>query len=103
MAVKGPFTIALAIGLAASSPLFAQGVSGGLSGTPAGPGVAPVGSVGSTATGTAPDKTGSTTAVGQTKPPGTAVGEDRGTRPDLERKSDELSRRINTGICTGCK
>ena len=58
---------------------------------------------GSTVDGRLPEKTGSTTAVGQTKPPGAPVGENEGTRPDLERKSRELDTKINQGICTGCK
>jgi hypothetical protein len=50
-----------------------------------------------------PDRTASTTAVGRTKPPGAPVGDGLGTRPDLEVKSRELDRKINTGICSGCK
>ena len=66
----------------------------------AAPTTAPAGSVGSTVDGGAPAKLGSTTAVGRTKPPGAAAP---GTRPDLEEKSRALDRRINRGICTGCK
>lgn len=54
------------------------------------------------AAGGAGDRTGSITGVGQTKPPGDPVGSGQGTRPDLERKSEELDRKINTGICKGC-
>jgi hypothetical protein len=68
-----------------------------------GQGTAPAGSVGSTATGDMPAKTGATTAVGQTKPAGDAVGDRLGTRPDLEEKSRDLDQKINKGICTGCK
>ena len=69
----------------------------------AGPGVAPAGAVGSTATGDLPAKTGATTAVGQTKPPGGTVGDRLGTRPDLEEKSRALDKKIDRGICSGCK
>ncbi|MDB5511379.1 MAG: hypothetical protein JWR08_862 [Enterovirga sp.] len=62
--------------------------------------VAPPGSVGATGTGGLPEAAGSTTAVGRTKPPGAAAD---GYRPDLEEKSRQLDRKINTGICTGCK
>lgn len=54
------------------------------------------------ATGGASDRTGSITGVGQTKPPGDAVGARLGTRPDLERKSQQIDREISTGICKGC-
>lgn len=60
----------------------------------------PAGSVGSTAKGGITETTGSTSLVGKTKPPGAAAD---GYRPDLEEKSRELDRKINTGICTGCK
>ena len=50
--------------------------------------------------GTAPDR--SVTATGQTKPPGAAVGDNLGSRPDLDEKSRELDRAINRGICRGC-
>lgn len=90
-----------------AGPAIAQsgsGLSSGLStGAPpasSSPGTLPAGSVGSTATGDAPLKTGSTTAVGQTKPPGEAAP---GTRTDLEEKSRELDRKIDKGICVGCK
>lgn len=56
--------------------------------------------VGTTATGGLPDR--ATTATGQTKPPGAAEGDRLGTRPDLEAKSRELDRKIDTGICAGC-
>ena len=58
------------------------------------------GSVGTTATGGLAPR--ATTATGQTKPPGEAGGAGLGTRPDLEVKSRELDRKIDTGICTGC-
>ena len=54
------------------------------------------------AAGGAGDRTGSVTGTGQTKPPGDVVGDRMGTRPDLERKSEDLDRKINTGICKGC-
>ena len=57
-------------------------------------------SVGTTATGDLAPR--DTTAAGQTKPPGTAAGAGLGTRPDLEAKSRELDRKIDTGICRGC-
>lgn len=82
-------TIALAV-LLAAVPAAAQAPAPGTSGA------------GSTVGGAAGDRTGSTTAVGQTKPPGAAVGDGLGTRPDLERKDQELTRRIERGICTGC-
>ena len=49
-----------------------------------------------------PANTGSIAATGRTKPPGAPVGEGLGTRPDLEKRSEELDRRIRTGICRGC-
>jgi hypothetical protein len=60
----------------------------------------PAGSVGATNDGSAPARAASTSAVGRTKPPGAAAD---GVRPDLEEKTRRLSRRINTGICAGCK
>ncbi len=48
------------------------------------------------------DRTGSLTGAGQTKPPGSPVGDNLGTRPDLEQKSREIDRQISTGICKGC-
>jgi hypothetical protein len=59
--------------------------------------------IGSTVTGAPADRTGSLTAVGQTKPSGAAVGDDLGTRPDLQEKSRKLDQQINQGICSGCK
>ena len=85
---------------AQSSSGLSSGLSTGAPTSPAGPGTLPAGSVGSTATGDVPLKTGSTTAVGQTKPPGEAAP---GTRSDLEEKSRELDRKIDKGICVGCK
>ena len=58
------------------------------------------GSVGTTATGDLAPR--ATTATGQTKPPGAAGDGGLGTRPDLEAKSREVDRKIDTGICTGC-
>lgn len=86
----------------AGAPVLAQTEETGRAGGLSGPGVAPPGSVGSTRTGEAPEKTGSTTAIGQTKPPGQAVGDGLGTRPDLEDKSRDLTRRIQNDICKGC-
>lgn len=83
--------------LAVSGPALAQSASGL---APTGPGAPPAGTVGSTATGDLPLKTGATTAVGQTKPPGDAAP---GTNSALEEKSRELDRKIDKGICTGCK
>jgi hypothetical protein len=71
--------------------------------TTSSPAAAPPASVGTTVNGGLPDRTASTTAVGQTKPAGAAVGDDLGTRPDLQQRSRELDRRIDKGICTGCK
>ena len=103
-----PLAIALVVGSLAAGPALAQlspsAPSSGLAPTaPVGSGAPAGGSVGSTATGGLPEKTGATTAVGQTKPPGTAVGDREGTRPDLEAKSRALDRKIDRGICTGCK
>ncbi|RVU16858.1 hypothetical protein [Methylobacterium oryzihabitans] len=42
------------------------------------------------------------TGVGQTKPPGSALGPGDGTTPELRRKSREIDRKIDTGICIGC-
>ena len=92
----GPTTAGLVlIGVLVAGPAGAQSPV-----TPPGPGVAPAGSVGSTVDGAPPARAASTTAVGRTKPPGAAAD---GTRPDLEQKSRELDRKIQTGICTGCK
>lgn len=79
-----------------------------LSSAPAGaqissPGVPPTGSAGSTVDGGHPEKTGATTAVGQTKPPGGVLDDRAGTTPDLDQKSRDIDRQINTGICSGCK
>lgn len=54
------------------------------------------------ATGGAGDRTGSITATGQTKPPGSPVDENRGTSAELERKSEEIDRLVKNGICKGC-
>lgn len=101
-----PLIAVVALGLFAAGPSFAQTTapSSGLApASPMAPTTPPAGSVGSTVNGGAPDRTGSTTAIGQTKPPGDAVGERMGTRPDLEAKSKELDQKINKGICVGCK
>jgi hypothetical protein len=69
-----------------------------------GPGAAPTpGAIGTTATGDTPQRTGAITGVGQTKPPGAAIGDELGTRPDLQERSRQLDRRIDTGICSGCR
>lgn len=83
-----------------AAPAFAQATPPASTG--AGPSTtSPAGGIPS-ATGGAGDRTGSLTGTGQTKPPGDAVGDRLGTRPDLERKSEDLDRKINTGICKGC-
>ena len=86
--------------LAQSGSGLSSGISTGAPPASSGPGTLPAGSVGGTTTGDVPLKTGSTTAVGQTKPPGEAAS---GTRSDLEEKSRELDRKIDKGICVGCK
>ena len=75
-------------------PAFAQTTAPGTDTTS--PAVASSGSAGGAAT-------GGTTDVGQTKPPGAAVGDGLGTRPDLDQKSRQLDQKINQGICVGCK
>lgn len=54
------------------------------------------------AQGGAADRTGSITGTGQTKPPGSPVGERMGTTPELERKSGAIDHLIERGICKGC-
>jgi hypothetical protein len=66
-------------------------------------GPATTGSIGTTAPATGPQRIGALTRVGQTKPPGSALGDDLGTRPDLLARSREIDRRINVGICSGCQ
>ena len=92
-------SLALTAGLVAgaASAQTAPPASSGLSPGSASPtgGIPP-------ATGGAGDRTGSITATGQTKPPGSTVGPEQGTRPDLETKSKELDEKINRGICRGC-
>lgn len=82
--------LAAAAALFGLAPAFAQ-KSGGITGG----GIPP-------ASGGAGDRSGAVTATGQTKPPGTPVGDNMGTRPDLERKSRQLDRQIKDGICKGC-
>lgn len=89
-------SVLVATACLAASPGFGQTSTGS-------PGASPTGTVGSTRTGDDPEKTGSTTAIGQTKPPGQPVGDGLGTRPDLEDKSRDLTRRIQRDICTGCQ
>ncbi|TNC11748.1 hypothetical protein FF100_19115 [Methylobacterium terricola] len=43
-----------------------------------------------------------TTGVGQTKPPGAALGPDAGLTPQLQERDREIQRAIDTGLCTGC-
>ncbi len=43
-----------------------------------------------------------TTGVGQTKPPGAALGPDSGLTPELQARDREIGRKIETEICTGC-
>ena len=43
-----------------------------------------------------------TTGVGQTKPPGAALGPDAGLTPELRERDRAIQRQIETGICTGC-
>jgi hypothetical protein len=87
------------VGVLVALPAFGQAPASPGPASP-GPGVAPAGSVGSTVDGAPPARAASTTAVGRTKPPGAAAD---GTRPDLDAKSRQLDRKIQTGICTGCK
>ena len=87
------------VGVLVVLPAFGQAPASPGPASP-GPGVAPAGSVGSTVDGAPPARAASTSAVGRTKPPGAAAD---GTRPDLDAKSRQLDRKIQTGICTGCK
>jgi hypothetical protein len=43
-----------------------------------------------------------TTGVGQTKPPGAALGPGAGLTPDLQRRDREIQGKIDAGICAGC-
>jgi hypothetical protein len=43
-----------------------------------------------------------TTGVGQTKPPGAALGPDAGLTPELRERDRAIQRAIDTGICDGC-
>lgn len=54
------------------------------------------------ATGSLGPATRDTTGVGQTKPPGAALGPDAGLTPDLQQRDREIQRKIDTGICDGC-
>ena len=90
------FAVAIWGAVLVAGPALAQGEAGA-------PATGSSPAVGSTATGDMPQRTGSLTGVGQTKPPGAAVGENLGTRPDLVEKSRQLDRRIDSGICSGCK
>lgn len=99
-----PLIAVMALGLFAAGPAAAQTTAPNSGLAPASPmAPPPAGSAGSTVNGGLPEKTGSTTAIGQTKPPGDPVGDRMGTRPDLEAKSKELDQKINKGICVGCK
>ena len=100
LALAGAFLLTAAPALAQTTPSAGSGLAPA---APVAPSTSPAGSVGSTVTGTAPEKTGSTTAAGVTKPPGATEGERLGTRPDLEEKSRQLDQKINKGICSGCK
>ena len=42
-------------------------------------------------------------ALGVTKPSGSALDRRRGTSPRLDRLSRQLEHRIERGICTGCR
>jgi len=53
-------------------------------------------------TGSLGPATRDTTGVGQTKPPGAALGPDAGLTPELQERDRAIQRTIDTGICTGC-
>jgi hypothetical protein len=53
-------------------------------------------------TGSLGPATRETTGVGQTNPPGAALGPDAGLTPDLQQRDREIQRKIDTGICDGC-
>ncbi|UHC17555.1 hypothetical protein LRS73_06630 [Methylobacterium currus] len=53
-------------------------------------------------TGSLGPATRETTGVGQTKPPGAALGPDAGLTPDLQQRDRAIQRKIDTGICAGC-
>jgi hypothetical protein len=89
---------ALALGAILTAGLISGAASAQSAAAPGAPAA-----IGSTATGGPPERAGSVTSVGQTKPGGAAVGDDLGTRPDLQEKSRKLDRQINQGICNGCK
>lgn len=98
-----PLIAVVALGLFVAGPTVAQTTAPSSGLAPASPMAPATPPAGSTVNGGVPDRTGSTTAIGQTKPPGDPVGERMGTRPDLEAKSKELDQKINKGICVGCK
>ncbi|MFH6783739.1 MULTISPECIES: hypothetical protein [Methylobacterium] len=82
---RAPHLAVLLAAALAPAPLLAQGEP---------PGRDP-GSTGSLAT-------RDTTGVGQTKPPGAALGPDAGLTPELQERDRAIQRAIETGICTGC-
>ncbi|KMO34619.1 hypothetical protein VQ02_18860 [Methylobacterium variabile] len=53
-------------------------------------------------TGSLGPATRETTDVGQTKPPGAALGPDAGLTPELQERDRQIQRKIDTGICIGC-
>jgi hypothetical protein len=53
-------------------------------------------------TGSLGPATRGTTGVGQTKPPGAALGPDAGLTPELQERDRQIQQVIDTGICTGC-
>ncbi|KMO17044.1 hypothetical protein [Methylobacterium platani] len=86
--MRRPHHLAVLLAVAlAPAPLLAQGEP---------PGRDPGG------TGSLGPATRDTTGVGQTKPPGAALGPDSGLTPDLQARDREIQRAIETGICTGC-
>ncbi|KTS37783.1 hypothetical protein NS228_17475 [Methylobacterium indicum] len=76
----------------APAPLLAQ--AGPQTGNPGAGDPSVTGSLGTAAR--------TTTGVGQTKPPGAALGPDAGLTPDLQARDREIGRKIETEICTGC-
>ncbi|AWN46210.1 hypothetical protein DK419_07685 [Methylobacterium terrae] len=84
---RTPYLAVLLAAFLAPAPLLAQGEPPARD-----PGV----------TGSLGPATRDTTGVGQTKPPGAALGPDSGLTPELRERDRELQRAIDTGICTGC-